>query len=71
MKSKSSKDDELFTVKNVSEIIGLNLATLYAITKYDKLPSEVIGSRRVVRKEAIDEWIKNNLKPKEEKEGKK
>ena len=70
MKRKSD-DDAIFTIKQVSEMTGLNIATLYAITKYDKLPSEEIGQRRVIRKEVMDKWLEGNLKPTDKEAGKK
>jgi excisionase family DNA binding protein len=48
---------EILTVPEVSEYTRLSKSTIYDLTKAGKMPHIRIGSRILIRKEALDEWL--------------
>lgn len=53
------KNDILYTVKEVSEIIHTNKAYVYALIKAGLLPALKLGSFKI-RKEALEKFLKEN-----------
>jgi predicted DNA-binding transcriptional regulator AlpA len=58
---KINNNETLLTIKQISKDIGLSQAVLYNVLKYEKLPSDLIGGRIVIREGAYQEWKKRNI----------
>jgi excisionase family DNA binding protein len=54
--------ENILTIKEVSDLTKIAPSTLYTILHYEKLPHKLIGSRVVIEKDALDKWIKENIK---------
>lgn len=59
-------NDTFLTVKDISKKLNICQSIIYTILRYDRLESECIGDRIVVKKEVFEKWAeKNGKQPKE------
>ncbi len=56
----TSEMPELLAAKDMSEHLGISIASCYKLLKQDDFPTTQIGKRRVVSRERLTEWIENN-----------
>ena len=47
------------SVKEVAELIGMNKPTLYQYVNSGQLPSLKVGRRRLIRREALEKFLKD------------
>jgi len=47
----------VYTVKEVSEMLGLSKSHVYVLIKRKIIPSLEIGKRRIIPKKQFDDWI--------------
>jgi len=54
-------NDKYLSVKEVNKITKINSSTLYTLLNYDRIDSEIIAGRRVIRESKLKQWMQNNL----------
>ena len=65
------ENENYLTIKEIAEMTKLSQSKLYTVIHYDRLKSELIGGRVVIKRENFEDWQRQNLKPKEKEAGKK
>lgn len=51
-----------YSVSEVAEILGISKSYAYILVNTNVLPVLKVGSRKVIPKSYLDEWIKENTK---------
>jgi excisionase family DNA binding protein len=54
-------DDDILTVREISNLLRLHSATVYKLVKQGKIPSFRIGSEWRFRKDVIMRWMAHGL----------
>jgi excisionase family DNA binding protein len=50
----------VYSIPEVAELLGISVPTAYALIKTKDFPVLHIGKRKVVPKQGLEEWIKQN-----------
>lgn len=54
----------VLTIEELSDYLKISKSTLYKLVREGKVPSQKVGRHWRFHKEAIDSWLKNNIKMK-------
>ena len=57
------KSNEIMTLDELAEYLKISKSTLYKLAQQSKLPGQKVGKRWRFHKDAIDEWLKQHPKP--------
>ena len=49
-----------YSVSEAAEMLGISRSYAYELVKEKRIPVLEVGRRRVIPKEMLDNWIKNN-----------
>lgn len=60
------KTNELLTINEVADYMGIHKITLYRLIKSNKIPAFKIGRQWRFKKELLDHWILGNTSKKED-----
>ena len=47
------------SIAEASEILGVNMSTVYRLARANDLPSAAIGGRILINKDAFETWLKS------------
>ncbi len=61
----AAKRSEIMTMDDLAEYLKISKSTLYKLATEGKLPGQKIGKRWRFHKEAVDEWVKRGLEPRQ------
>lgn len=48
---------ELYSIEEVARMLNLSMGTVYQYTQQGKMPSVKIGTRRLIRRDALEKWV--------------
>lgn len=49
-----------FSVTEAAEVLGVSRSFMYQLVKENRIPSFKLGNRRLIPKESLEAWIRNN-----------
>ena len=49
-----------FSVTEAAEVLGVSQSFMYQLVKENRIPSLKLGNRRLIPKESLEAWIRNN-----------
>ncbi|HQM01775.1 MAG TPA: helix-turn-helix domain-containing protein [Ruminococcus flavefaciens] len=58
----TSEMPEMLSAKDMSEHLGISIASCYKLLKQDDFPTTQIGKRRVVSRDRLNEWLEKNTR---------
>ena len=59
------ENENYLTIKEIAGMTKLSQSKLYTIIHFDRLKSELIGGRVVIKRDNFEDWQRQNIKPKE------
>jgi excisionase family DNA binding protein len=55
--------DTFLTVKDVCKKLNVSQSVIYTVVNFDRLETERLGGRIVIREEVFKKWAEKNAKP--------
>lgn len=60
-KNISAKSDDVMTLKEVAQYLGLHVMTVYKLTREGRVPAAKIGGQWRFKRNVLDEWLESQM----------
>ncbi len=61
----NEKEDKIIDITGLSQYLDVSKSTLYKLAQEGKLPGQKVGKHWRFRKDTVDKWLDDGVKPEE------